>query len=83
MKFYEVCCDGYFEDEGNTGYFATLNEAKRVARDAANQAGCDVLVDQVEAATTKAGIVQLASGRDWCISRETVFTAKPRKRTGS
>ena len=79
MKFYEVNCDGYFEDEGGIGYFTTLSAATRAAREAANVSGFEVAVDQVEAETTKAGIVLLASGRGWCVSRKTILTCKPRK----
>jgi hypothetical protein len=78
VKFYEICHDGVAED--GSAYFETLDEAKRVAREVAADSDTDVEVDRVEASMLKSGIVKLASGRGWCLSRETVYTTKGRRK---
>lgn len=73
MKFYEINSQ-YFE--GGTEYFADARDAKREAREAARSTGLEVIVDRVEVNTTKAGLVRLASGRGWCVSREQVYRTR-------
>jgi hypothetical protein len=77
VKFYEINADGISED--GTAYYETLDEAKQAARELARDDDMDIVVDRVEASVLRSGIIKLASGRGWCLSRETVFVAKGRK----
>lgn len=52
----------YYIDAGHTHFFATLDEAKKAAREAAADGGGDVTVDRCDIPDNKAAIIALANG---------------------
>ncbi len=67
----------YYIDGGHTHFFATLDEAKKAAREAAATDRTDVRVDLCVIPDNKAAIIGLANGQTG--QSETVYTAKAKK----
>jgi hypothetical protein len=77
MKFYFVNA----ELESGQPYFGTSEEAKRAAREAANDAYDDVKVERVEVATDRAAILNLLNvGTGAHVSVGIIYTAKAKKK---
>ena len=75
MKIYSIT----HPDLEGTLYFGSLDEAKDEAQEIADFQKEPVNVEGVKCRNNRDGIIALANHWDhWCVSRETVFTAKPR-----
>jgi len=77
MRFYQIS-----EPINGQRFFATLDEAKLAAREAAAQLGQPIEVKRVTCGDDKASIMKLANGMDWCLSSETVYNAKAKSKLG-
>lgn len=67
----------YYIDGGHTRFFATLDEAKKAAREAAATDDQNVTVDLCVIDDNKAAVIALANGRTG--KSETVYIAKAKK----
>ncbi len=82
MRCYEVTCHDAFESGGSSAhdaYFATLEQAKRVARTAAKETGNIAEVSRVVVRDGKVGMLAALNGIGWCIERKIVYVKKPSK----
>ena len=73
MRFYQIA-----ETVNGLRFYATLDEAKKAAREAAKELDRTIEVKRVTCGADKASRIKLANGLDWCQSAETVYNAKPR-----
>lgn len=71
MRFYQIS-----EPINGQRFFATLDEAKAAAREAASQLGQTIEVKRVTCGDDKASILKLANGQEWCLTAETVYNAR-------
>jgi len=74
VRFYQIS-----ESTNGRRFYATLDEAKLAAREAAAALDKTIAVKRVTCGDDKASIIKLANRLDWCLSAETVYNAKASK----